>query len=55
MEKIYFDGARESGALVLNAVVVLPEGWGMSQLVRAIKEAGYVSFMTRTMKRFVKI
>lgn len=55
MVRVYFDGQRESGAYVQNAMVVLNEDWTMSQLVRAIKESGYVSFMLRTMKRLVRI
>lgn len=53
--KVYFDGQRESGAYVQNAMVVLNEDWTMSQLVRAIKESGYVSFALPTMKRLVSI
>lgn len=53
--RVYFDGQRESGACVQNAMVVLNEDWTMSQLVRAIKESGYVSFCLETMKRAVKI
>lgn len=55
MVKVYFDGQRESGAYVQNACVWLNEDYTMLQLVNAIKESGYVSFMTDTMKRLVKI
>lgn len=53
--RVYFDGQRESGAYVQNAMVVLNEDWTMGQLVRAIKESGYVSFCLDTMKRLVRI
>ena len=52
---VYFDGELESGVYVQNAMVVLNEDWTMSQVVRAIKESGYKSFMLRTMKRLVRI
>lgn len=55
MTKIYFDGERESGAYIRNAMVVLPEDYTMTQFVRAIKEAGYTRFMLPTMKRLVSI
>lgn len=53
--RVYFDGQRESGAYVQNAMVVLNEDWTMNQLVNAIKDAGYVSFCLDTMKRLVRI
>lgn len=53
--KVYFDGQRESGAYVQGAMVVVNEDYTMNQLVNAIKEEGYVSFMTDTMKILVKI
>lgn len=53
--RVYFNGQRESGAYIQNAFVELDEDYTMLQLVRAIKESGYVSFMTSTMKRGVRI
>jgi Mg/Co/Ni transporter MgtE len=53
--KVYFDGELESGAYIQNAMVVLNEDWTMGQVVKAIKESGYKSFMLRTMKRLVRI
>ena len=53
--KVYFDGQRESGAYVQNAMVLVNEDYTMSQLVRKIKEDGFVSFCLPSMKRLVKI
>lgn len=55
MIKVYFDGQLECGAYVQNACVILHEDYTMRQFVNAVKEAGYVSFMTRNMKRLVEI
>lgn len=55
MIKVYFDGQLECGAYIKNAMVILPEDYTMNQLVKAIKEAGYISFMTDTMKKAVII
>lgn len=55
MITVYFDGQLECGAYIQNAKVILPEDYTMNQLVTAIKNAGYVSFMTRTMKILVEI
>lgn len=53
--KVYFDGQLKSGAFIKSAMVTVPEDYSMNQLVKAIKEAGYISFMTQTMKVLVKI
>ena len=55
MIEVYFNGELECGAFIQNAMVVVNEDYTMLQLVMAIKEAGYKSFMTRTMRRLVKI
>jgi hypothetical protein len=53
--KVYFDGERESGAFVQGASVTVSEDYTMRQLVNAIKEAGYISFVTETMRRLAKV
>lgn len=53
--KVYFNGQLECGAFIQNACVILNEDYTMLQLVTAIKEQGYKSFMTNTMNRLVKI
>lgn len=55
MTTIYFNGQLECGAYIQNAMVIVPEDYTMNQLVTAIKNAGYISFMTRTMRTLVKI
>jgi hypothetical protein len=55
MKKVYFNGQLTSGAYIQNACVTVNEDYTMNQLVTAIREAGYVSFMTQTMNRLVKI
>lgn len=52
---VYFDGQLETGTFIQNATVEVPEDYTMNQLVTAIKNQGYASFMTRTMKTLVKI
>ena len=53
--KVYFDGVLECGAYIMGADVVVPENYGMAQLVRAIKQAGYKAFKLDTMRVLVKI
>jgi hypothetical protein len=53
--RVYFDGERESGAFVQGASVTVNEEYTMRQLVNAIKEAGYISFATETMRRLAKV
>ena len=53
--KVYFDGVLECGAYIQGADVVVPENYGMGQLVRAIKQAGYKAFKLDTMRVLVKI
>lgn len=55
MIRVYFDGQRESGAYVQCDFVTVKENYTMLQLVTAIKNAGYVSFATDTMKRLARI
>lgn len=52
---VYFDGQLETGTFIQNATVEVPEDYTMNQLVTAIKNQGYASFMTRAMKTLVKI
>ena len=54
-EKIYFYGETESGCCIQGAMVEVREDAGMSEIVRVIREAGYVRFMLPSMRRFVKI
>lgn len=53
--KVYFDGVLESGAYIMGANVEIPENYGMGQLVRAIKQAGYKAFKLDTMRVLVNI
>ena len=53
--KVYFDGVLECGAYIMGADVVVPEYYGMGQLVRASKQAGYKAFKLDTMRVLVKI
>lgn len=53
--KVYFDGVLECGSYIMGADVEVPENYGMGQLVRAIKQAGYNAFKLDTMRVLVKI
>ena len=55
MKRVYFDGVTESGAYVQSASVLVNEDYTMLQLVTAIKAAGYVKFMTKTMRKFANV
>lgn len=55
MTTVYFNGQLECGAYIQNAMVIVPEDYTMNQLITAIKNAGYVSFMTRTMRTLFEI
>lgn len=55
MIKVYFNGQLENGAFIQNATVIVPEDYTMNQLVTAIKNRGFTSFMTRTMRTLVEI
>lgn len=55
MMKVYFNGQTKNGSFIYDAMVTVPEDYTMNQLVKAIRNAGYISFMTATMKRLVKI
>lgn len=55
MIKVYFNGVLNCGAFIYGAEVTVPENYTMLQLVTAIKNAGYKSFMTDTMKRLANV
>lgn len=55
MKKVYFEGQLECGAYIKNASVEVPEDYTMNQLVSAIRNRGFISFMTETMHRLVVI
>lgn len=55
MMKVYFNGQTNNGAFIYGAMVTVHEDYTMNELVTAIRNAGYVSFMTETMKTLVKI
>ena len=55
MTKVYFEGQLACGAYVKNASVIVPEDYTMLQLVTAIKNKGYINFMTTTMRILVDI
>lgn len=55
MTVVYFNGQLECGAFIQSASVTVPKDYTMNQLVTAIRNAGYISFMTATMKRLVEI
>lgn len=53
--RVYFDGQLASGAFIKNAMIIINEDYTMNQLVKAIKQRGFISFMTQTMKTLVNI
>lgn len=53
--KVYFDGILECGAYIRGADVEVREDYGMNELVRAIKAAGYKAFMTENMRVLAKV
>lgn len=59
MKTVYFNGELNVGcggaAYIQGASVNVPDDYTMTQLVNAIKEAGYISFMTDSMKKLVRI
>lgn len=55
MTKIYFDGETIYGAYLQGACVTVSDDYTMVELVRAIKNAGYVTFMTDEMRILAKI
>lgn len=54
MKKVYFDGEKY-GAYVQGASVTVSDDYTMTELVKAIKAAGYATFMTETMRRLAKV
>ena len=54
MIRVYFNGILECGAHVESSVEVR-EDYGMGELVRAIKAAGFIAFRLPTMKRYTKV
>ena len=55
LTKVYFDGVLECGAYIKGADVEVREDYGMNELVRAIKAAGYKAFMTDNMRVLAKV
>lgn len=55
MKAVYFDSVLECGAVIKNDMVVLPEDFTMTQLVKALKAHGVKMFKLETMRVFVKI
>ena len=56
MKKVYFDGETDKyGAYVQGACVTVSDDYTMTELVKAIKAAGYATFMTETMRRLAKV
>ena len=56
MKKVYFDGETDKyGAYVQGACVWVSDDYTMTELVKAIKAAGYATFMTVTMRRLAKV
>lgn len=53
--RVHFDGELACGAYIKSASVVLPKDYTMHQLVSAIRNRGFISFMTETMGRLVDI
>jgi hypothetical protein len=54
-EKKYAISSDKDACTIMGADVVVPENYGMGQLVRAIKQAGYKAFKLETMRVLVKI
>ena len=54
-EKIYFYGETESGCCIQGAMVEVREDATMLEIVKAIKNAGYVRFMLQSMNRFANV
>ena len=55
MKKVCFEGQLECGAYIKYASVEVPEDYTMNQLVSAIRNRGFINFMTETMHRLVEI
>lgn len=56
MKKVYFDGETDKyGAYVQGASVTVSDDYTMTELVKAIKAAGYTTFMTAEMRRLAKV
>lgn len=56
MKKIYFIGETEKyGEYVQGACVTVSDDYTMTELVRAIKNAGYSTFMVDGMRRLAKV
>lgn len=54
--RVYFNGeTKENGAYIQNAMVVVSEEYTMTELVKAIKEAGYRTFMLQNMNRLARV
>lgn len=59
MEELYFNGeiSLSSGgaSYIQGAKVFVPKDASMNQIVTAIKDLGYISFMLPTMNKLVKL
>lgn len=55
MTKVYFNGITEMGSCITNAMVVVPEDYTMSEIVRAIKANGYRYFLLEGMRRYAEV
>ena len=56
MKKIYFCGETDKyGAYVQGASVTVSDDYTMTELVRAIKNAGYATFMLDGMRKLAKV
>ena len=55
MEKIYFNGELKCGAFVYGAMVEVSEDYTMTEIVKAIDEAGYKTFMLEGMRRLARV
>ena len=54
-KEITFNGVLNCGAFIYGASVTVPEDYRMSELVRAIKQAGYKQFMLDGMKTLANV
>lgn len=55
MIKVYFDGETKHGAYVKDACVEVSEDYTMVEIVRAIKDAGYKTFMFGEMRSLARV
>ena len=55
MKEVFFNGVLNCGAFIYGASVTVREDYTMSEIVKAIKAAGYKEFMLDGMKRLAKV